>query len=677
MKGSDKNKRRSDARRNQPQRRALHSDIDLGDPGAGRASTVVKVRVNAFKLYYFRRLKKYSLQRLAKAVKVPKHAIMVLEAGARPGGGTPRDSADFTLAERSLVKRIEAVLKVPESIVAGDNDFQSLFINYYSQSRPKRSAEYQNPEPAPQPSLFFTKAVVFDFDGTLTKRKSQHRTTWEHIWNLLGDTNGECGKLEHRFTMKEITHDKWCDMTMRHFRGRGLTEIQVKSVGRATELVEGIEHTLRFLRAKGVKCFLLSGSIWQIIQEALGDEIGALFEDIQCNLFGFDKHGVINRIAGTKYDFSSKGEYINNLKKEYGLKDEEILFVGNSYNDSFVKKVSGVKTLLVNPEGTHPGSGEAWDSYEPAWNSASDVLRHIRLADNAVANEDVFTQAIGLLESSETYSTAKFEVIGKYLRYQKDQRESLIALADRISGSCLEKRGTWQNYLLCASPGSGKTFFVQQLSQKLKGHGVRFFEIDISRDDETTVRETLNQVEASNDAVLCMIDEIDGRQKEDWVYDAIYKALDLNKSSARKPTVFVLIGSGDGQVENLLARIHPRLKGADLLDRIPDSDDFRFSLPPPVLGDRLIGFLSSIVSINPNIKRVENFALYYMLGTYGNKTPRQVAGLAERSAQCVGPGETVLRFDHVISAGSGGKEAFSKIHELVQQKMSRHLLTLC
>ena len=440
--------------------------------------------------------------------------------------------------------------------------------------------------------------------------------------------------------------------------------------------MDGLEHTLRFLKSKGVNCYLLSGSIWQIIQEALGEEILDLFDDIQCNLLSFDKAGIIDRIAGTKYDFESKGTYINALKSEHELNADEILFVGNSYNDSFVKTLSGAKTLLVNPEGTHAGSTDAWDAFEPVWSSVSDVLKYVRVASDALTDDDVFMQAVDLLNQYETFSTKQFQVVGEYLRYDKDHRETLIALADRIRAPCLEKRDTWQNFLICASPGSGKTFFVEQLHKDLKARDVQYFDIDISRDNEEKVLETLKCIQTASNAALCMIDEIDGREKENWVYDSVYKYLDLNKSASQKPTVFVLIGSGTGKMEHLLARIAGRLKGPDLLDRIPDSPEFRISLPGQVLGDKLICFISRVVAIRPEIKRVEKFALYYLLGTYGKKSPRQLAALAERSAQCVKLGETVLRFDHVISAGSGEKEAFVKIHHKVQTEMARHLLTL-
>lgn len=58
-----------------------------------------------------------------------------------------------------------------------------------------------------------THAVVFDFDGTLTKSGKIAKTTWENIWVSLGYDVKVCQNLHKRFDRKEITHEEWCKLT--------------------------------------------------------------------------------------------------------------------------------------------------------------------------------------------------------------------------------------------------------------------------------------------------------------------------------------------------------------------------------------------------------------------------------------------------------------------------------
>ena len=49
------------------------------------------------------------------------------------------------------------------------------------------------------------KAVVFDFDGTLTVNRNQ-KSSWQKIWELVGDPNNLCMELYHQqvFTSKVL-----------------------------------------------------------------------------------------------------------------------------------------------------------------------------------------------------------------------------------------------------------------------------------------------------------------------------------------------------------------------------------------------------------------------------------------------------------------------------------------
>jgi len=141
-------------------------------------------------------------------------------------------------------------------------------------------------------------------------------------------------------------------------------------------------------------------------------------------------------------------------------------------------------------------------------------------------------------------------VHGQYRRFSNEDRSNLVGLADRIRRPLSEKSRTRENFLIYASPGSGKTLFIEELARVL-GSAITFVPIDLSRDDREACENKLAVVAGAKLSCLCMIDEVDGRKSEEWPYDAIYKKLDLNEVSDRSPVVFVLIGSSGGTVNKL------------------------------------------------------------------------------------------------------------------------------
>ena len=67
------------------------------------------------------------------------------------------------------------------------------------------------------------KAVIFDFDGTLTEKKGN---LWKRIWKELGHDTGPDSyyvSLFKRFMDGNITHKEWCDLALVTFQEKGFT----------------------------------------------------------------------------------------------------------------------------------------------------------------------------------------------------------------------------------------------------------------------------------------------------------------------------------------------------------------------------------------------------------------------------------------------------------------------
>lgn len=233
----------------------------------------------------------------------------------------------------------------------------------------------QNIEDEKTISSGYTKVVFFDFDGTLTDRKIA-KTTWESIWTALGYDVEECRKLHARYNKKEITHSEWCKLTEDKFIERNLRKDVLTKIANNIQLVNGCEETLAELRRRNIKVFIVSGSILYIIQEVLGSILHYV-DEIKANDFLFDNNGVFTHIIGTKYDFEGKAEYISEKTAQLNISMDDVLFIGNSFNDKYAYR-SGAKTLCVNPDKTDISDTMIWNSCIEDCKNLMDVLRYIK-----------------------------------------------------------------------------------------------------------------------------------------------------------------------------------------------------------------------------------------------------------------------------------------------------------
>jgi HAD superfamily phosphoserine phosphatase-like hydrolase len=302
-----------------------------------------KIRINGFKLFYFRRMAKLGTNALAKKSGLPVDVIIRLE---RINQRLPLGSRWFHQCQRDQLTALETALGCQGKLEAGGaDDFLTEYMLFYKLYRGTRNIDAAEEEQLVL-SLFETKAVVFDFDGTLTSRTTEE-TTWERMWLSLGYPIDRCSALHHKFSKGQIGHQEWCDLTLQQFRDRRFSRKHLSKIALDTRLIEHAEETLQFLRSRNMRLFVLSGSVKQIIRAVLGDMVD-MFEDIQANEMVFDRKGLLTAIRGTRYDFEGKRDYLNKLIKDSGYQRYDVLFVGNSCNDVFASQ-SGARTLCVNP----------------------------------------------------------------------------------------------------------------------------------------------------------------------------------------------------------------------------------------------------------------------------------------------------------------------------------------
>ncbi|MBE7077035.1 MAG: HAD family hydrolase [Clostridiales bacterium] len=204
------------------------------------------------------------------------------------------------------------------------------------------------------------KAVIFDFDGTLTEKNGN---LWKKIWSNLGyevDQNSYYKSLVEKFMQGKITHADWCVLTCRAYQEKGFKKRLLDDLADNIKLMEGAEELIKYLASREVEVHVVSGNIVSVIERVL-NHAKQYITKINANNFVFNSDGSLDKIVGTKYDFEGKSTYIKELCAKKGFDPSEILFIGNSSNDEWVHE-SGAKTLCVNPDETNSDDAVIWNN---------------------------------------------------------------------------------------------------------------------------------------------------------------------------------------------------------------------------------------------------------------------------------------------------------------------------
>ncbi len=192
------------------------------------------------------------------------------------------------------------------------------------------------------------KAVIFDFDGTLTKSK-KGSNCWYKIWEEINDLDYDAF-LYNKFLNNQITTDEWYNLIMQRYKQKGVNQQMLETISTRIELLDGVHETLSLLYNNNIKIYVLSGGIKQIIQPVLvREDILKYITSVEAYTINFDKIGKINGYGKPKHNLESKNEYVEIIKNELKIDAKDILFVGNGKNDEDVYK-SGAKTLCINPD---------------------------------------------------------------------------------------------------------------------------------------------------------------------------------------------------------------------------------------------------------------------------------------------------------------------------------------
>jgi len=282
------------------------------------------------------------------------------------------------------------------------------------------------------------------------------------------------------------------------------------------------------------------------------------------------------------------------------------------------------------------------------------------LAPNlAVAVDDpVAQEARSFIGTLDWILLSRYRVVGDYTRYEEAVRNLLKDIRHKIVGGFDKPSRKRDNYLIWAAPGSGKTYFAQQVATSLS-QAIGYQECNLAKCNREELLANLNQLNAEDKPCLYLIDEVDAKLDEAWPYEVLLPYLDARADRGAQ-FVFILAGSSGSSLLEMKERIASRPKGADLLTRIPGGNEYE--IPPMNLGDRVLVVLSQFRKVGQEvgreIKEVEKLGLYYVALNSRLANARQLRELAVRAIERLPTGEDRIKYDHLFGAGDPENKAF-------------------
>jgi TolB-like protein len=253
----------------------------------------------------------------------------------------------------------------------------------------------------------------------------------------------------------------------------------------------------------------------------------------------------------------------------------------------------------------------------------------------------------------------QYRVIGGIVRFDESARNSLKDTKQKMVTSLISHSRGRDNYLVWAPPGSGKSFFIQEIAKSLERE-VEYRELNLAQLDERGFRNALAEVEKSEKPRLVLIDEVDSKPAESWPYEALLPSLEPLSDMSSVRTCFVLAGSSGNSLSEMKQVMKKRPKGVDLLSRIPSGNEC--VIPKLELGDKFLvlstQFLRAAKISGKNINEVEKLVFYYVALNPQLSGARQIRQLAVRCMERVPMGEDRIKYDYLFDAGDPENKEF-------------------
>lgn len=267
-------------------------------------------------------------------------------------------------------------------------------------------------------------------------------------------------------------------------------------------------------------------------------------------------------------------------------------------------------------------------------------------------------KVLAMIKKLDTIQLSKYNIIGNYVRYDEEIINKLKDLKQKIIQGISSKTKGESNFLIWGSPGTGKTYLINQIASSHKN--IDYHELNLAELGQNKFKLKINEIEKTKKNCICLIDEIDSDSSAKWVYEFLLPYLLPVKKRIFK-ICFVLAGSGEGSIDKMKEKIKSKNKGKDCLNRIPDAN--QYTIPTPNVGDKLLVVASQLLNQSTKqngfeTNKIDKLALFYILVSPQYSTPRQIEQLLLSAITRIAYGEDRMKYDHLFEYGDPVNKEF-------------------
>ena len=167
------------------------------------------------------------------------------------------------------------------------------------------------------------KLIIFDLDGTLT----QERSIWEYIHKQLGMWFGFAEEYRHQFLAGKISYEEFCESDAQVWKGMRVEELL--KIVKTVPFHPGVGELISYLKQKRLKLSMVSSGL-------------SLLANWVHQKYGFDysvsndllhENGVLTGKVKIQVYYDKKAEWVEKSLKQFGVKPEEVIAVGDSKGD--------------------------------------------------------------------------------------------------------------------------------------------------------------------------------------------------------------------------------------------------------------------------------------------------------------------------------------------------------
>lgn len=167
------------------------------------------------------------------------------------------------------------------------------------------------------------RLVIFDLDGTLT----QERSIWEYIHKRLGKWYGFAEKYQNQFLAGKISYEEFCERDAQVWKGMRVDELL--EIVKTVPFHPGVDELINYLKQKGLRLSMVSSGL-------------SVLSDWVHQKFGFDysvsndllhENGILSGKVKIQVYFDKKADWVKRILKQFGVKSEEVIAIGDSSGD--------------------------------------------------------------------------------------------------------------------------------------------------------------------------------------------------------------------------------------------------------------------------------------------------------------------------------------------------------